>query len=91
MRVFLPAGTQYGSRELMIRKIWGTNNRAGVRVQSKTRRHYLDPPTSSPQEQKQDNDQKHDAETATAVVANAGTHVVATPTEDQQKNHENQN
>jgi hypothetical protein len=51
---------------------------------------YLDP-ASSTKEQKQDDDQEHDAETATAVVANAGTHVVAAATEYQQKNHENKN
>jgi Tol biopolymer transport system component len=41
----------------------------------------LDTPASSAKEQKQDNDQKHDADTAAAVVANARTHVVATATE----------
>jgi hypothetical protein len=49
------------------------------------------PPPSSPKEQKQDNDQKHDADTAIAVVANTGTHVVAAATEHEQENHENVN
>jgi hypothetical protein len=37
----------------------------------------LDSASSSTKEEEQDNDQKHDAETATAVLGNTGPHIVA--------------
>ena len=55
-----------GPDDLQIRPCSG--EQTSKPVQLKTRPYYLDPPASSTKEQKQDNDQKHDAETATSTM-----------------------
>lgn len=45
---------------------------------------------ASPKDQEENHDEQHKTESATAVIADAGAHIVAAPAQQKEKDHKNQ-